>query len=57
MYGNGMGNLTVYLKSDEHILEEIWRMSGNQSRGWNMDLIANLNGSTPFQVNTHYGWY
>ena len=57
MYGSGMGNLTVYLKSDEQILEEILRKSGNQSRGWNMDLIANLNVSTPFQVNTHNGWY
>ena len=50
MFGGGMGKMTLYLKSDETVVQEIWSKSGNQSRGWKMDLVANLNSSSPFQV-------
>lgn len=50
MYGAGMGNLTMYVRTDDGQMTEIWRKSGNQSQGWKMDLVAGLNPTVPFQV-------
>ena len=50
MYGAGMGKMRVYIKIDGGPMHEVWRKAGNQSQGWKMDLIANLNPSDPFQV-------
>ena len=45
-----MGNLTVYIKTDDGVLHQIWRKSGNQNQGWKMDMIGGLNPSVPYQV-------
>ena len=50
MYGVGMGNLTVYIKTDDGQLHQIWRKSGNQNQGWKMDMIGDLDPSVPYQV-------
>ena len=51
MYGEGMGELNVYIKPVTGSLKKVWSLSGDQGDEWKMAQVTLISDSSEYQVN------
>ena len=52
MYGEGMGQLNVYIKPVTGSLRNVWSLSGDQGDEWKMAQVTLISDSSEYQVNS-----
>jgi len=52
MFGSGMGELNVYLKSVTGAMAKVWSLSGDQGDEWKMAQVTLINSASDYLVST-----
>ena len=52
MFGSGMGELNVYVKSVTGAMAKVWSLSGDQGDEWKMAQVTLINSASDYQVSS-----